>query len=285
MGIRFFCPNGHKLHVKSFLAGKRGICPYCGVVVQIPLESTRPSSKELRRQRRAAKEGQFPAEVVSHPPERQRMPAIPATPEESATAESTPSPDQPAWISRLGEAKAPATLLGGGKPQPEIQRPAVSSRPAGSVVDRPASPPAPPSPGKSLFEPLDQDPAAVWYVMPPQGGRYGPASAAVMRTWLMEGRIGLDTLVWRSGWPEWRQAEEVFPNLEKFLQGLAQRLTSSEVTPTPGYPATQVPTHWERKGYGEENGRGYLIPIVVAALIGGIGIAALLLLIFARTAG
>jgi hypothetical protein len=38
MGIRFLCPNGHKLHVKSFLAGKRGVCPKCGVSVIIPNE-------------------------------------------------------------------------------------------------------------------------------------------------------------------------------------------------------------------------------------------------------
>ena len=36
MGIRFTCPNGHKLHVKTFLAGKRGICPACQSKVQIP---------------------------------------------------------------------------------------------------------------------------------------------------------------------------------------------------------------------------------------------------------
>jgi hypothetical protein len=39
MGIRFLCPNGHKLHVKSFLAGKRGVCPKCGVGVVIPNEA------------------------------------------------------------------------------------------------------------------------------------------------------------------------------------------------------------------------------------------------------
>ena len=39
MGIRFTCPNGHKLNVKSFQAGMRGICPHCGVGVDIPLES------------------------------------------------------------------------------------------------------------------------------------------------------------------------------------------------------------------------------------------------------
>lgn len=36
MGIRFSCPNGHKLHVKTFLAGKRGVCPQCGVKIEIP---------------------------------------------------------------------------------------------------------------------------------------------------------------------------------------------------------------------------------------------------------
>ena len=39
MGIRFFCPNGHKLNVKAFLAGKRGICPECDVKFVVPLAS------------------------------------------------------------------------------------------------------------------------------------------------------------------------------------------------------------------------------------------------------
>ena len=40
MGIRFKCPNGHALHVKNFLAGKRGVCPKCGVKVEIPSDSS-----------------------------------------------------------------------------------------------------------------------------------------------------------------------------------------------------------------------------------------------------
>ena len=50
MGIRFFCPNGHKLNVKEFQAGRRGICPFCGARIQIPTQSTRPSSKSAGRQ-------------------------------------------------------------------------------------------------------------------------------------------------------------------------------------------------------------------------------------------
>lgn len=36
MGIKCFCPNGHRLNVKSQLAGKRGICPQCGAKFVIP---------------------------------------------------------------------------------------------------------------------------------------------------------------------------------------------------------------------------------------------------------
>ncbi len=46
MGIRFYCPQGHKLNVKDFQAGRKGICPFCGVKLQIPLQSTRPSSRK-----------------------------------------------------------------------------------------------------------------------------------------------------------------------------------------------------------------------------------------------
>ncbi len=40
MGIKFLCPHGHKLNVKSFLAGKKGVCPECGERFVVPLMST-----------------------------------------------------------------------------------------------------------------------------------------------------------------------------------------------------------------------------------------------------
>ncbi len=48
MGIRFYCPHGHKLNVKVEQAGKVGICPKCGERVLIPMESTRPSSHQAK---------------------------------------------------------------------------------------------------------------------------------------------------------------------------------------------------------------------------------------------
>lgn len=50
MGIRFYCPNGHKLNVKEHLAGKAGFCPECGARLVIPYHSTRKSSKELGKE-------------------------------------------------------------------------------------------------------------------------------------------------------------------------------------------------------------------------------------------
>ncbi len=49
MGIKFLCPNGHKLHVKSFLSGKRAICPKCGARVVVPADNTRTSNTETAR--------------------------------------------------------------------------------------------------------------------------------------------------------------------------------------------------------------------------------------------
>jgi hypothetical protein len=39
MGIVAYCPNRHRVKVKEDLAGRKGICPTCGVRFRIPLES------------------------------------------------------------------------------------------------------------------------------------------------------------------------------------------------------------------------------------------------------
>jgi hypothetical protein len=49
MGIRFTCPNGHKLHVKAFLAGKRGVCPHCGEKFVIPAFEGELQQSSVRR--------------------------------------------------------------------------------------------------------------------------------------------------------------------------------------------------------------------------------------------
>jgi hypothetical protein len=63
-------------------------------------------------------------------------------------------------------------------------------------------------------DPLAEAPTVVWYVRPPSGGQFGPATAEIMRTWIAEGRVGPDCLVWREGWREWQDAGDVFGQLD-----------------------------------------------------------------------
>lgn len=63
----------------------------------------------------------------------------------------------------------------------------------------------------SADDPIDQAPAAAWYVRPPGGEQYGPASGDEIRQWLREGRVPASALVWREGWTEWQPAGATFP--------------------------------------------------------------------------
>jgi hypothetical protein len=52
---------------------------------------------------------------------------------------------------------------------------------------------------------------ATWYVRPPSGGQYGPATTELLRQWIEEGRVSATALLWREGWPQWRDAREALP--------------------------------------------------------------------------
>ncbi len=163
MGIRFYCPNGHKLNVKDFQAGRRGVCPFCGAKMRIPLESTRPSSR-----RRKSPDGEPAASDT--PVDEIQPPSVPARNE----PDNFMPPTEPS-IAEKGEAIGAAESA----------------------------------------DPLTEAGEVVWYVRPASGGQFGPANAEVMRTWLAEGRIAAETLVWREGWRDWRAAGEVFARLSQ----------------------------------------------------------------------
>jgi ribosomal protein L37AE/L43A len=80
--------------------------------------------------------------------------------------------------------------------------------------------------GQSLESPLDEV-GAQWFVRPPAGGQYGPASGETIRTWIAENRVTGSTLIWRDGWPHWRAARDSLPELaESNTQTLASNHTS-----------------------------------------------------------
>ncbi len=177
MGIKFQCPNGHKLNVKSFLSGKRAICPKCGARVLVP-ESGDASISSV---------GLASVELAI-----------------ATEQESLAEPDHP---SRAAPDHAPVA-------------PAVSaSRTSQTGADA-----------------IREAPDAMWYVRPASGGQFGPASGEIMRSWLDDGRVGGTSLVWRAGWPEWRAAASVFPQL-----GAAPDAGLNAVQPPPPHAVAGVP--------------------------------------------
>jgi hypothetical protein len=216
MGIRFLCAScGHKLNVKSFLAGKRGVCPKCGNGVDIPLES------QITKQAKTAK----PVVVTS------AASGVPVV---------SPAPvDGPAGISASANHRDPLpTFEAPAKAKKPLSRKAVSPS-AGAPLDaapadsgrlavpmqpardrealRLATPVATPveaaPPEPVPVDPIDEAPDAIWYIRPSSGGQYGPARGEIMRKWMGEGRVSADSLVWREGWDDWSTAADVFPEL------------------------------------------------------------------------
>jgi hypothetical protein len=211
MGIRFDCPNGHKLNVKSFLAGKKGICPQCGAKFRIPEASTdaaddgseadmgpppdegRPIVKAMDG---APPMGSKPAPQAAAAPTKAAAPATvaPAAAVPTGVPVATVTPVTVTPVAPVGTAAQPATLAD-----------AVRAAAATAVV-APASAPA-------ANDPIAEAPTAIWYVRPPSGGQYGPARGDLLRQWVNEGRVTPQSLVWREGWPDWKIASDVFPSL------------------------------------------------------------------------
>ena len=242
MGIKFNCPNGHKLNVKSFLAGKKGVCPHCGAKFRIPSTPAEDDHED------------GPAlDVSSLPVPAQPVPAQPA-PTQPATGPAIAAVPQGASHAHPAAAVTPGGIVGGAlpvgqavvppgagvQPQPAMvgaPAVAVAVRPAGTAVGAPvgmaAGVPvgqvvpagyAPPGPSPTVgnpvmpagaIDPIAENPNAVWYVRPPSGGQYGPARGDIMRKWIAEGRVTGTSLVWRDGWPDWRNAAEALPELRR----------------------------------------------------------------------
>jgi len=346
MGIRFYCPNGHKLNVKEFQAGRRGICPYCGARTEIPTRSTRKSSKEERAARRAAALAARAAAAGSGPqaggpasagtsdtaaaeapagPVPTEMPVtgpaaagpFPAAPRGGLGA-GDPAVSAPAAVDSQGPRRhstplspgGPATagsitLASGATPQPASgvtgQYPAAPSQPAASqaassqsvAIEPPASQPAGPQavgyqpaafpsgaispPGgpattpaasqRSVSDPLAEAGDVVWYVRPASGGQFGPASSEIMRTWIEEGRVAADSLVWREGWRDWQEAAEVFPHVAAGQPPVPAPAPSKVSTAEPHDSVATTPTPRTTPRRQSKNTQAIVISILILAVV------------------
>ena len=288
MGIRFYCPNGHKLNVKAFQGGQRGVCPHCGVGVDIPLESTRLSSRQLRAQQRqgasrgvgsgsndaAGRNTSLPGEVrksngehivvsgptaTSAPPLGNRF--SPSIGLETNPLENFPSqsPGTPAGQNASqGATQGPGSVFAGGSGEEIAQSPRL---PSGS----PAAP--------GISDPLQEAPEVVWYVRPSSGGQYGPATRDIMRVWISEGRVAADSLVWREGWRDWQEAASVFPQLvaaepNDAVPGLGRMIEEELAHPRSLTGSHRTGPHRRSKsGAWSNSGNALLIAIAAAIVI------------------
>jgi len=125
----------------------------------------------------------------------------------------------------------------------------------------PAAVPVPTSPAApEATDPIAGAPEMIWYVRPPTGGQFGPASGDLMRGWLSEGRVSADSLVWREGWHDWQEAGTVFPKLRG-----NQNIDFLETTPVVAVAATPA-SHVHRPKVKRSSDRNQIALLVVLSL-------------------
>ncbi len=191
MGIRFICPHcERRLNVKSFLAGKKGLCPKCGGKIRIPTESP--------------------------------LPQQPKTAAVGGAAASS------------GETEARGT--GGSGAGTGLERDS-DWYPFDVVQQGASTPPA----ERRVSSDVGGDDDAVWYVSPPGGGQFGPASRATIEQWISEGRVTAETLVWREGWEEWQMAGRHFVQLQLEERIEMPQVDAPESHVSPDVPSTPAP--------------------------------------------
>jgi len=215
MGIKFYCPQGHKLHVKSFLAGKKGVCPHCGTKVRIPLESQRDGAHDdgSPEPEESDISSDSPLDRPAAVPVGRPAPLVPAAAPVPATspvlAAATGVAPAPAVSGMYPPAGVSATPAMGPAPGPRVLASAAPVTTAVPMVPRaPLGAAGAPAPST---DPFAEAPNAEWYVCPPTGGRFGPATGEILKRWIGEGRVTPDSLVWRSGWTDWKPASVVLP--------------------------------------------------------------------------
>ena len=254
MGIRFYCPNGHRLNVKAFQAGKRGICPHCGAKVRIPSESTLdPGKKGGPGENGAA------ANSIDTPPTELSTTGDVVPPSEFERDSSSGANESPSPADQSAPAQEPVVST-------ELQDEAAVGE--DNPVSGPGTPPKLPQAKPLPDDPLDEAPDSVWYVRVSDGGQYGPATAEVMRQWMEEGRIGGDCLVWREGWRDWREALDTFPSLR---DGSMPKIDTGGVFPGRSEPGseTRAGEHARPSRSRSTNARAVVITILLLAVIVG----------------
>ncbi|XZE46836.1 GYF domain-containing protein [Pirellulaceae bacterium SH467] len=221
MGIRFACHHcSHAIHVKDFQGGKRGKCPECGQSFRIPLQDATYSLAIDEEQGEPIP--QIAAAIASP-----KSAAVHAKSAVVAPTQTAPKP-QPA-VDSVKAAKPIEKSISKSSDKPAA-KPVAKQNVAPSSVP-PSAPPVNTKVRPRAFAEAD---GARWYVRPPSGGEYGPASEELLTVWIEEKRVTADSLLWREGQPQWLTAEQLLPELypadSDFYEEPNRRHTDSDST-------------------------------------------------------
>lgn len=215
MGIRFSCHMCNQpLHVKDFQAGKRGRCPKCQGSFRVPAKDA-DFSLAVEESAALAMPAKLTAKPTAEPNSNATAkPTAKPTAEPTAkhTANATPKPTTKARAKPAAASQAPAKVdLSKTGQHAAAPQTATGKTATGISTDtKPlASPPAnePVAMPASLLPLLD----ARWFVRPPGGNQYGPATTQMLLDWIAEKRVTADALLWRDGLDTWFSARELIP--------------------------------------------------------------------------
>lgn len=202
MGIRFCCPNGHKLNVKTELAGKVGVCPKCGAKTAIPTESVfTPEEFRSLREPNAFGDANDSAQSSSSESEKR----------------GAPSDSGSAFVDAASDASDDGQFASANASQSDSASDADAQNGLRAAFDDDATTDRR---RENWFDDADdplQDPNVVWCVQTPDNRSYGPAPSSTLKTWIQEKRISPEMFVWREGWERWEEAGAVFPEVRRIF--------------------------------------------------------------------
>jgi len=191
MGIHFACHHcNHSLHVKDFQGGKRGRCPECKAPFRIPL-----------------KDASHSLALDDSPVNPDAMLTFSTSSRTSKTSKKSSSAisietDVPTKNSTEKSAR-PKKAKSASQKQSNVDQqtltPIDKKVPVLSEKEMPAA----------LSASLD----AKWFVRPPSGGQFGPASPQLLMEWIAERRVTSDSYLWCEGMPQWQAATDLIPEL------------------------------------------------------------------------
>ena len=198
MGIRFVCHNcGFALHVKDFQAGKRGKCPNCNGSFRIPETDSSYSSPLVDSSDNPA----IAPAVAKIRDAFNKVGKVKTTKRSKKSSGSISIALESNSVVKSGDVVTRNVSIAPNAVGEELTT--VQSQDGSKQT----------GPAMNMPEVLVNADDAKWFVRPPNGGQFGPATSQMLMNWISESRVTSDSFLWRDGLAQWQLASELFPDL------------------------------------------------------------------------